>query len=157
MSVKREQLIELMDTLSNIMLKQGEPFRARAYQKAQETFLSLKENIIMSTEQLKNKPNIGPAIIDKINEFIQTGTLQIIEREKNNPINILSDVYGIGPKKAKELVEINGIKTIEELKAKQHEVLNDTQKVGLKYYDDILKRIPRQEIDNYNTIFKKVF
>jgi len=71
MSVKKEQLIELMDTLSNIMLKQGEPFRARAYQKAQETFLSLKENIIMSTEQLKNKPNIGPAIIDKINEFIQ--------------------------------------------------------------------------------------
>ena len=157
MSVKKEQLIELMDTLSNIMLKQGEPFRARAYQKAQETFLSLKENIIISTEQLKNKPNIGPAIIEKINEFIQTGTLQIIEREKNNPINILSNVYGIGPKKAKDLVEINGIKTIEELKAKQNEVLNDTQKIGLKYYDDILKRIPRSEIDNYNIIFKKVF
>jgi len=156
MSVKREQLIELMDTLSNIMLKQGEPFRARAYQKAQETILSLTENII-TTEHLKNKPNIGPAIIEKINEFIQTGTLQIIEREKNNPINILSNVYGIGPKKAKELVEINEIKTIEELKAKQNEVLNDTQKVGLKYYDDILKRIPRAEIDNYNIIFKKVF
>ena len=156
MSVKKEQLIELMDTLSNIMLKQGEPFRARAYQKAQETFLSLSENII-TIEQLKNKPNIGPAIIEKINEFIETGTLQIIEREKNNPINILSNVYGIGPKKAKELVEISGIKTIEELKAKQNEVLNDTQKIGLKYYDDILKRIPRQEIDNYNIIFKKVF
>jgi NAD-dependent DNA ligase len=157
MSVKKEQLIELMDTLSNIMLKQGEPFRARAYQKAQETILSLKENIIISTEQLKNKSNIGPAILEKINEFIQTGTLQIIEREKNNPINILSNVYGIGPKKAKDLVEINGIKTIEELKAKQNEVLNDTQKIGLKYYDDILKRIPRSEIDNYNIIFKKVF
>ena len=151
MSVKKEQLIELMETLSNIMLKQGEPFRARAYQKAQETFLSLKENIIISTEQLKNKSNIGPAIIEKINEFIQTGTLQIIEREKNNPVNILAEVYGIGPKKAKDLVN-QGITSIPQLRENQH-LLNDIQKVCLQYYEDILKRIPRSEIEDYKAIF----
>ena len=34
-----EKFIELMEQLSNIMLKSGETFRARAYQKAQETIM----------------------------------------------------------------------------------------------------------------------
>jgi NAD-dependent DNA ligase len=68
----------------------------------------------------------------------------------------LGDIYGIGPKKAKELVE-NGITSVEQLRTRADEVLNETQKVGLKYYEDILQRIPRSEIDEYNAIFKKNF
>ena len=37
---------------------------------------------------------------------------------------------------------------------RQDEVLNDTQKIGLKYYEDILKRIPRNEIEQYKTQFE---
>jgi len=149
-----EKLFELMENLSNIMLKQGEPFRARAYQKAQETILSHTDDII-SPEQLKGYPNIGPTIINKIEEFVETGTLKLLEKEKENPINILAEVYGIGPKKAKELVE-NGITTITQLRENQQK-LNDVQKIGLKYYEDILKRIPRQEIDEYKDVFDKIF
>ena len=86
------------------MLKKGEPFRAKAYQKAQEFIMSYPNNIT-SLSDLNGKPGIGPAVLEKLEEFINTGTLQIIEREKNNPVNVLSDVYGIGPKKAQELVE----------------------------------------------------
>jgi NAD-dependent DNA ligase len=149
------KFIEILEKLSNIMLKKGEPFRAKAYQKAQEFIMSYPNNIT-SLNDLKGKPNIGPAVLEKLEEFINTGTLQIIEREKNNPVNVLSDVYGIGPKKAQELVE-QGITTIEQLRANQHQLLNETQKVGLKYYEDILKRIPRQEIESYNTLFKSIF
>ena len=149
------KFIEVLEKLSNIMLKKGEPFRAKAYQKAQEFIMSYPNNIT-SLSDLKGKPNIGPAVLEKLEEFINTGTLQIIEREKNNPVNVLSDVYGIGPKKAQELVE-QGITTIEQLRANQHQLLNETQKVGLKYYEDILKRIPRQEIESYNTLFKSIF
>jgi DNA ligase (NAD+) len=150
-----EKFIELMEKLADIMLKQGETFRARAYQKAQETIMSYP-NDIKSSNDLKDKPNIGSTILEKLNEYVKTGTLQILEREKNNPINILSEVYGIGPKKATELVD-NGITTIAQLREFQNEVLNDTQKVGLKYYEDILKRIPRSEIEQYKVIFDNVF
>ena len=150
-----EKFIELMEQLANIMLKQGETFRARAYQKAQETIMSYP-NDINTPNDLKNKPNIGSTIMEKLTEFFQTGTLQILEKEKNNPINILSEVYGIGPKKATELVD-NGITTIAQLREFQNEVLNDTQKVGLKYYEDILKRIPRSEIEQYKVLFDNVF
>ena len=150
-----EKFIDLMEQLASIMLKQGEPFRARAYQKAQETIISIPHDI-KSPSDLKDKPNIGSTIMEKLTEYFQTGTLQILEREKNNPINILSEVYGIGPKKAKELVD-QGIITIEQLREFQNELLNDTQKVGLKYYEDILKRIPRSEIEQYKERFNNVF
>lgn len=149
-----EKYIELMDKLAEIMMKQGEPFRARAYQKAQETIM-LYPNDITSPEQLKGKPNIGSTIMEKFNEYQETGTLKVLEREKNNPVNILADVYGIGPKKAKELVA-QGITSIADLRANQNK-LNDVQKVGLKYYEDILKRIPRSEIDQYASVFETAF
>jgi DNA polymerase/3'-5' exonuclease PolX len=41
MSKKRynEEFIDLLDKLSGIMMKHGEPFRAKAYQKAQDSIL----------------------------------------------------------------------------------------------------------------------
>jgi NAD-dependent DNA ligase len=155
MATKRynEQFIDIMDQLAVIQTKQGEPFRARAYQKAQETMMTYQGDIT-SPDDLKGKPNIGPTIMEKLKEYTETGTLRILEREKNNPVNILADVYGIGPKKAKELVD-KGITSIEQLRQNQ-DLLNDVQKVGLQYYEDVLKRIPRQEIDEYNLLLKKV-
>ena len=147
-----EQFFDLMDKLADIMLKNGEPFRARAYQKAQETILAYPGDIL-SPSDLKGKPNIGVTIMEKFNEYMETGTLKILEREKSNPVNILSEVYGIGPKKAKELAD-NGITSIAELRENQH-LLNDIQKVGLHYYEDILKRIPRTEIENFKDYFKR--
>ena len=115
-----EDFIDLMEKLSSIMLKQGEPFRARAYQKAQETIMAFPDNIT-DPKQLQGKPGIGSTIMDKLNEYVTTGTLRVLEREKNNPINILGDIYGIGPKKAKELVDA-GVKSIDELRSKQNRI-----------------------------------
>ena len=150
-----ESLIEIMEQLSSIMQKQGEPFRAKAYQKAQETIMTFP-NDIYDVEVLKGQPGIGDTILEKCKEFASTGTLQILEREKTNPVNILAEVYGIGPKKAKDLVDA-GITNIADLRKMQDIHLNDVQKIGLKYYEDILKRIPRSEIVLYEKVFQKVF
>ena len=148
-------LANLMNKLAIVMNKTGEPMKARAYQKAEETLLGLNEEIT-DVSQLKGKPGIGPTIMEKIKEYLRTGTLELLEREKANPVNILTEVYGIGPKKAKDLVD-KGITTIETLRERQNEVLNDVQKVGLKYFEDILERIPRSEIDDYNNLFGNTF
>ena len=148
-----ERFVELMEKLADIMLKQGEPFRARAYQKAQETIMAYPYDILCPND-LKGKPGIGETIMDKFNEYAQTGTLKVLEHEKNNPVNILAEVYGIGPKKAKELVD-QCITSIPQLRENQN-LLNDIQKVGLQYYEDILKRIPRSEIEDYKGILHRI-
>ena len=88
---------------------------------------------------------------------METGKIAALEKEKSNPTVAFSNVYGIGPKKARELVDTHKVVTIEELRERQDELLNDKQKLGLKYYDDILKRIPRKEIDEYQEALNTEF
>ena len=51
-----EKLIELMEQLSDIMMKQGESFRARAYQKAQESIMSYSNDILSPNDS-------GPSVL----------------------------------------------------------------------------------------------
>jgi DNA ligase (NAD+) len=157
MAAKRfnELFIDVLGELNIIMMGQGEPFRARAYQKAQESIMTYEKDIT-DTKQLQGLPGIGKTIMSKLEEYAKTGTLRVLERERGNPLNKLTKIYGVGPKKGKELIE-QGVLSLEDLREKQN-LLNDTQKIGLKYYDDIEARIPRDEIDKYekklSTIFK---
>lgn len=148
-----EQFIDILDRLATIMTKHGEPFRARAYQKAQETIMTMCQVDITSPNDLKGKPGIGDTIMEKLKEYVATGTLRVLEQEKSNPVNVLADIYGVGPKKAQELVD-KGITSIEMLR-KNQSMLNDIQRVGLHYYEDILERIPRSEIETYKSIFEQ--
>ena len=152
--VMNNELIDIMDELADIMIRQGEPFKSRAYKKAAETIMYFPSDIT-DVKQLEGKPAIGKTIMAKLEEFQKTGTLRILERERQNPLNLFTQIYGVGPKKAAQLIE-GGITTIEQLREKQS-VLNETQKIGLKYYEPLQKRIPRDEIDNFDKMFDTIF
>ncbi len=146
-----EEFIKVLEELADIMQRQGEPFKSRAYQKAQETIMTY-ENDISDLAQVQDLPGIGKTITSKLDEYMKTGTLRLLERERANPVNLLTKIYGVGPKKAEELVKA-GVTSIEALRARP-ELLNDVQKIGLKYFEAIETRIPRSEIDQYKTIFQ---
>lgn len=152
----KSNFINALEQLEKLMSQKGEHFRARAYSKAKEALI-LYNKPVKTKEDLKGIKGIGKTIIAKFEEFKQTGTLQAIEKEKQNPMFVFTNVYGIGPKKAKELVKKHNLKTISELRERQDELLNDVQKKGLKYYEDILKRIPRKEIEKYDKTLNKLF
>lgn len=151
-----EEFIDLLGELHQLLMKKGEFMRARAYQKAQESIINYDQDIT-STDQIKDLKGVGATIVKKMDEYIETGKINALEKERNNPIHIFTEIYGIGPKKAKELIEKDKITTIDELKAKKDQVLNSTQLLGLQYYEDILKRIPRDEIVDYEKILSKAF
>ena len=150
------QFITLLEKLQSLMTKKGEHFRGRAYSKAKDSII-LYGKPIHKLDEIKDLPNIGSTILKKLKEYMDTGTLQVLERAKNDPMLIFTEVYGIGSKKATELVKTHKVTTIEELRARQDELLNDKQKIGLKHYEDILKRIPRKEILQYEKELKKIF
>jgi len=142
---------QLMNRLSTAMSQLGEPMRAKAYKTAEESILSMTEDI-RSVQDLANQPGIGPTIKTKLQEYLDTGKIKALEEYENKPEIKLAEIYGIGPKKAKELVA-QGITTIDELRARP-DLLNAVQKKGIQYYEDILKRIPRKEIDLYDKHLK---
>lgn len=142
--------IEILGELAEIMQKQGDSFKSRAYQSAQETIMLFKEDITNPIIQLKGLKGIGVSVLSKLNEYVETNKIDVLDRERLNPINILTNIYGIGPKKAKELIDI-GIISIQNLQDNKH-LLNNIQQIGLKYYDDIQQKIPREEINEYKEI-----
>lgn len=143
------EFIKILEELEDIMTRQGEPFKARAYQKAAEVIMTHPENIT-TLEQLKGKPAMGKTIMSTLQEYMETGSVQTIEKYKHHPLNTLTRVFGIGPKKAQDFIN-EGLDTIDKLKA-HPEKLTAAQKVGVEFYDDIEKKIPREEIDQYKQI-----
>ena len=153
-----EQFIDLLGELEDLMKMKGEGFRARAYHTAAETIMAYPTEI-KSPDELKGQPGIGDTILKKFKEFMETGTLRAIEKEKTSEDKaryIFVKVYGIGPKKALELAK-KGLTTIAQLRERQDELLNDVQKKGLRHYEDILKRIPRSEVGEYEKVFRRSF
>ena len=163
--------IKLLNSLVTITKNQGEHFKSVAYSKAINELAKYLKSTQTSTEVLSYNdlkklklPNIGKTILEKYEEFLKTGTLEVVEREKTNPVNIFANIYGIGPIKAKELVTKKNITTLEQLRAQQDNIqenklplLNTKQKIGLKYYEDLLKRIPRTEIEEFKELLTQNF
>ena len=158
-----KKIIEALGELNKLMMQKGEVFRARAYQRAQQEIYKYDKEIL-EVDEIKKLPNIGATIFEKLKELETTGKIEAIERQKQilleeekKPENIFSKIYGVGPKRAKELVD-KGITTIDQLKEPENvKLLNDKQKIGLQYYYDILERIPRSEIEEYRTLLEKIF
>ena len=138
--------VNVLNELETISKNKGEPFRARAYKTASDTILAMSEEIY-DVNQLKDEKGIGKTIFEKLKSLVETGKINAIEREKSNVLHQLCKIYGVGPKKALDLSK--KVSSIEELKSKQ-DLLNDKQKIGLFYFEDLQKRIPRAEIEEFD-------
>ncbi len=156
--MSNEHIVSMLEKMESIMFMNGEPFKARAYSKAKETVM-LSEKLITSKKDVEGKNGFrkGGSVLKTLNEFITNGKVKKIEDSKTDMRFVFNDIYGVGPKMAKKLAIDLKVKSIEELRERQEELLNDVQKKGLKYYEDILKRIPRKEINIYDKLLQKYF
>jgi apurinic endonuclease APN1 len=141
-------------------------FRIQSYEKIIKILENLKTPIY-SIDDIKNIDGIGKSSLLKIDEIIKTGTLSLYKNIKKNNIiqkNIKSisqfqKIWGFGIKLSKEIVLKYGIYTISELKKAvklNRIILSRIQKIGLEYYEDLKKRIPRKEIEYYTKMFNKI-
>ena len=150
-------LLEMLEVLRKKEIAMKEPFKAKAYSTVIKNITILGKPIY-TMDDLKGIKGIGEKIGQKIQELFETGHVRAAEdavnSEDTKTITSLMQVHGIGPAKAKSLVEDYNIKSIEELEGKQ-ELLNDKQKIGLKYVRDFQERIPRKEMDVHCALLGK--
>ena len=141
----REAQAAIKDDRKNI-------FRARAYRTAIRAIENCNHQVT-SGEDVKKLNGIGPKTAAKIQEILDTGKLHQVDDlgenklEKSRVITAFTNVWGIGAVRANELWDA-GARTIDDLcKKKYQDYLTDNQKVGVKYYHDLLKRVPRKDVD----------
>lgn len=154
----KQKILDALEVLRIRDLQSGEKFSALAYTKAIKELKKLDS--INSVKDVEGVSGVGKKIKDKIKEILETGQLKAAELAKSElSIDVYQDllkIQGVGPVKAKELIEKHHIKSIDDLRAKP-ELLNDIQILGLKYYEDSLERIPRSEmIEHEKKILEKI-
>lgn len=155
---KKELLISSLEKMRKKETADKQTWKARAYS---VVIKQLKDYTgpITSLDDMKEFKGIGQGIREKIVEILETGKLkQAEEFNANNDYSVINEllkVHGIGPAKAKDLVTKHGIKSLADLK-EHPELLNDKQKIALKYTSDFELRIPRAEMQKHEKYIKEV-
>ena len=153
-------IIENLTILKKNELINKQPFKVKAYE---IVIKQLEEypGIIRNYEDIKDAKikGIGTKIEAKIKEIFHTGRLSAAQRAKeSNPLALydqILDIHGIGPVKAKELIEDFAVVSIEDLKEKSKlypNLLSHASKIGLTYYYDFKDRIPRNEMEVHDMV-----
>lgn len=168
----KQKLIDFLDTIIEIKKYNGSESKAIRSSVFHYTnvikLLKSSNNEVRNIEEL-NKVYYKPKskIYIKLKEYIVNQNypeeFESQDYKHIKSIKELRDVYGIGQIKAKKLVTEHNINSVDELRERQNDdklKLTNANKLGLLYYEDILERIPRKEIDEYeellNTIFEKI-
>ena len=159
--INNQKIIEFFRELKKLHTILGNQREAQAYSGVISA-LEKYPNEIKSGSELKGIPKIGKRTIEKIDEILNTGNLQILHELKSNPklksLLELQEIPGIGPKMANKLVE-KGIISVDKLKKEANKYkktgqsnimkFSDLQLLGLEYHNDLVKRIPREDITQF--------
>lgn len=153
----KQTIIDSLEVLRKRDIADKAVFSARAYAKV-ITQLKNYDGPITEYDDVKNINGIGAKMEKKIKEILETGSLAAAEKAKTlyniDALDALQKIYGVGPAKATDLVK-SGIVSIQQLRDEvknNPKLLNDKQKIGLKYYEELLERIPRAEMEEHRDI-----
>lgn len=162
-------LLDQLTILRDFHKQEGDKFRTKAYTDA---IIALEKVPfkITSSKQVKDIRGIGKKLQEKIDEFVRSGKIEAAVKAESKlktkksagedkTVRLLTSVWGVGEAKAKSLYKM-GVRSIDDLR--EHEnLLNRDQKIGLKYYEDLLRRIPRKNITVFQVavrvLLNKVF
>src|ERR671930_1274402 len=124
----------------------GDPFKARAYEKAARSIGGYHADIRdFDLKELMDIPNVGKSIAEKVHEYLQTGTVSSLEEMRAQiPAGVrqLMTIPTLGPKKAMALYQELHVGSVEELMDAVHEHrLAGLKGFGPKTEENILRGI----------------
>lgn len=150
--------VVLLNEICRLMQLRGEnPYRIRAYEKAIHA-ISGREDLVERAQKktLTELPGIGESIQETLVEYILEGKSNLrdeLQKEIHPGLLELTQISGLGPKKASVLIEQLGIQTIGELEyACKENRLVSLKGFGPKAQEKILEQI---HFFNLNRGFQK--
>lgn len=154
----KDLIIEELNVLVKKEKQDKQPFKARAYAKVIAQINAISGDV-RNMDDLKDVKGIGDKIRLKLIEIFDTGVLKAAQKvREDDRFDIkeqLMQIHGIGAAKAKQLVETHGITSLHELRQNM-QLLNATQRIGLKYVEELKHRIPREEMLAHEKRIKRI-
>ena len=159
---KLKKIIEIFTSLEKHCRNKGDIFRSKSYSKILPGLNNLTKDSELTEENFDKIPGFGKGTREKVRDIIDTGSCNDYNHiqkfaKKEKIKDLFLQIHGVGPACAEKLVN-HGFETIEDLRncptITDH--LNDVQRKGLKYYEDIEERIPYKEIQSYEKVMKSL-
>lgn len=148
MGVKNKKLAEIFEKIADILEFLGDNvYRVNSYRRASELISGIQEDIedLWRKGKLSELPGIGTSTLQKIEEFLRTGTVKKYEDlRKKVPEDLLElmDAPGVGPKTLRVAYEKLGVRTKEDfLRVLRDGSLARLPGFGPKKVQNILKGI----------------
>jgi DNA polymerase (family 10) len=116
-----KELAETFATIANLLEIKGEViYKILAYRRASETFREYPRALrdVWREGKLREVPNVGPAIAEKVEELLTTGQLQFFEKlKKEVPLSLaeMLAVPDLGPKRVAVIWKKLNLTTLAEL------------------------------------------
>lgn len=140
-------IADIFDLLAKLMEIHGEnSFKVKTYSIAAFRLEKIADQVaVMTPEQMGSIPNIDAAVVQKIQEILKTGGLNVLQEYlKKTPAGVVEmlSIKGIGPKKIALLWKELGVESIGELEyACNENRLVALKGFGVKTQESILKSI----------------
>eukprot|EP01031_Cornospumella_fuschlensis_P037248 gene37248-45216_t len=142
-----KHLTDVLEELQKVYELIHDEWRANGYKKCVAIIKQMPR--ITHISQLDNVKGIGSSMREKIEEIMVTGNLKKLSFFKSDPkiqaLSVISQIWGVGEKSASQLIK-QGFTSIQHLRDRGQHLLTTQQKIGLKYYEEFLEKIPRQEV-----------
>ena len=147
---KKELILAGLQQMKDEAEASGEnTYKVAAYARAIKKIKSLHVPIL-SGEQAQKLSGIGPGIASVISEILRHGRLRTQEERiegaaaRQPIINLFMSIWDVKPKTANEWYA-KGHKELEDL---VDEKLTNKQKLGIKYYEDLQKKVSVKGVEN---------
>jgi DNA polymerase/3'-5' exonuclease PolX len=157
-----QRIIDIFEQLRKIYDVLGEVYKEKAYRTAITSIKKLNYEITKDRlpDTKDNKiAGVGVGLINKITEIVNHGRAAELDELRADPkvraFETFSNTIGFGPAFIRHLVskKIYDHVTLRRALAKRKIELTNAQKLGVMYYDDLIKRIPRAEVEKLGNYF----
>lgn len=157
--ISLKKIISIFSELEKHYRENYDTFRVKSYVVCLKGLKTLENDNQLNEKTFTTMKGIGKGFQEKIRQIMDTGTCEDYEKIKNkdnmSPKALFLKIHGVGPQCANKMVK-GGLKTIEDVEKNQDIYLNDVQKKGLRWFNDIQERIPINEIKKHEKYLKEV-
>ncbi|XP_025021018.1 DNA polymerase lambda isoform X3 [Python bivittatus] len=136
-------ITEKLEVLAKAYSVQGDKWRGLSYSKAINALKSYHKPVT-SYQEACMIPGIGKQMAEKIVEILESGHLRKLDHisDSVSVLELFSNIWGAGVKTSQMWYQ-QGFRTLDDIRTRAS--LTSQQAIGLKYYEDFLERMPRQE------------
>lgn len=149
-----KSFIEVLYKIRKLRQLKNDEIGVRAYSTSIAS-LSAYPYLISKPAEVSRLPGCSDKIADLYRQWKATGCLEEIEDAKIDPkMSVLQefyDIWGVAAKTAQEFYK-KGWRDRDDIVENGWDGLTRVQQIGLKYYDEIQKKVPRSEVEEIGQI-----